>query len=149
MYTFILIIHIIASFILVAVILLQAGRGGGLAQTFGGGGGASTIFGQKASVFLTRATTVSAVLFLCTSLSLAMISSRKAKSLMERIKVAPVTKPEEAAVPTKTVRKIKIDPETGKEIVIEEKVVPLTGEEKELLKKKVEVPPPEEPFAVE
>ncbi len=148
MYTFILIIHIIASFILVAVILLQAGRGGGLAQTFGGGGGATTIFGQKASVFLTRATTVSAVLFLCTSLSLAMISSRKAKSLMERIKVVPVTKPEQAAVPTKTVRKIKVYPETGEEEVIEEKVFPLTEEEKKSLKKKVEVPP-EEPIFIE
>jgi preprotein translocase subunit SecG len=103
MYIFILIVHIIASFILVAVILLQAGRGGDVAQAFGGGSSSTTIFGQKTSVFLTRATTVSAVLFLCTSLSLAVISSRRTRSLMEKIKIpapvaeqktTPITEPE-------------------------------------------------------
>ena len=140
MYTFVLIIHIIASFVLVVVILLQAGRGGGLAQTFGGGGASTTLFGQKASVFLTRATTVSAVLFLCTSLSLAVISSRRAKSLMERVKTPLVTETKEQAIPTKTVKKVEINPETGKEKVVEEKVVPLTEEEMKELEKKVEVP---------
>lgn len=130
MYTVILVIHVIASLILVSVILLQAGRGGGMAQTFGGGGGGSTtIFGQKASVFLTRATTVSAVLFLCTSLSLAVVSSKRAKSLMDTIKIAPITQ-QEAAVPTKTVREVEVDPLTGEEIIVEEKIVPLTEEEK-------------------
>jgi len=91
MYTFILIIHIVASLMLVAVILLQAGKGGGLAETFGGGGGSqTTIFGQKATTFLTKATTVSAILFLCTSLSLAFLSSRRQKSLMSGVKVTPV-----------------------------------------------------------
>lgn len=140
MYTVVLVIHIIASFVLVGVILLQAGRGGGLAQTFGGGGGSTTIFGQKASVFLTRATTVSAVLFLCTSLTLAIISSRRAKSLMERVKVPLVTgtTTEEQAAPTKTVREVEVDPLTGEEKVVEEKVVPLTEEEMKELEKKAE-----------
>ena len=140
MYTVVLVIHIIASFVLVGVILLQAGRGGGLAQTFGGGGASSTIFGQKASVFLTRATTVSAVLFLCTSLTLAIISSRRAKSLMERVKVPLVTgtTTEEQAAPTKTVREVEVDPLTGEEKVVEEKVVPLTEEEMKELEKKAE-----------
>ncbi len=92
MYAFILILHIIVSLVLVIVILLQAGKGGGLADTFGGGSSSATIFGQKASVFLTRATSVSAVVFLCTSLSLAVISSRRARSLMEHVKIAPVEK---------------------------------------------------------
>lgn len=88
MYAFVLVIHIIVSLVLVATILLQAGKGGGLAETFGGGGGSqTTIFGQKASTFLTKATTVSAVLFLCTSLTLALLSSKRKKSLMEGIEV--------------------------------------------------------------
>lgn len=100
MYIFILVIHIIVSMILVAVILLQAGRGGGLAETFGGGGSSQmTIFGQKATTFLTKATTVSAVLFLCTSLSLAFLSSKRQKSLMEAVKIAPV--PSEVATAEK------------------------------------------------
>ncbi|MBN1405290.1 MAG: preprotein translocase subunit SecG [Candidatus Omnitrophica bacterium] len=125
MYIFILVIHIIASLILVAVILLQAGKGGGLAETFGGGSASSTIFGQKASVFLTRATTTSAILFLCTSLSLAVISSRRNISLMENVKLAL---PAKTSGPVKTVKQVKIDPKTGKEEVISEKVVPLTEE---------------------
>ncbi len=140
MYTFILVIHIIASFVLVGVILLQAGRGGGFAQTFGGGGASTTIFGQKASVFLTRATTVSAVLFLCTSLTLALLSSRKAKSLMGRLKIAPILQTGEQAIPTKTIKRVEVDPITGEERVVEEKVVPLTEEEIEGLRKKAEVP---------
>lgn len=98
MYIFILIIHIIVSFVLIGVILLQAGRGGGLAETFGGGGTQTTIFGQKASTFLTRATTVSAVLFLCTSLSLALLSSMRQKSLMEGVRFVPPA--EKEALPT-------------------------------------------------
>ncbi len=109
MYTFVLIVHIIVSLVLVAVILLQAGKGGGLADTFGGGGSSATIFGQKASQFLTRATSVSAIVFLCTSLLLAVISGRRAKSLMENVKMAPITIPQsaqqavkEAAAPAET-----------------------------------------------
>ena len=86
-----MIIHIIASLVLIAVILLQAGRGGGLAESFGGGGSSqTTIFGQKAGDFLTKATTVCAILFLCTSLSLAFLSGKRKKSLMEGVKVAPM-----------------------------------------------------------
>ena len=99
MYIFILTVHIIVSLELVATILLQAGKGGGLAETFGGGGGSqATIFGQKASTFLTKATTVSAILFLCTALSLAFLSSKKQKSIMEGVKIAPIVA-EEAVAP--------------------------------------------------
>ena len=98
MYIFVLIVHIIVSLVLVATILLQAGKGGGLADTFGGGGGSqTTIFGQKASNFLTKATTVSAVFFLCTALTLAILSSKRKKSIMEGVKIVPVA--EEAAKP--------------------------------------------------
>ncbi len=92
MYTLVLILHVIVSLILIAVILFQAGKGGGLADTFGGGGGGgsqTTIFGQKASDFLTKATEVAAVLFLCTSLSLAFLSSKRKASIMENVKIAP------------------------------------------------------------
>lgn len=128
MYIFILIIHIIVSLVLIGVILLQAGRGGGLAETFGGGGAQATIFGQKASTFLTRATTVSAVLFLCTSLSLAFLSSKRQKSLMEAVKVTqPAGKP---ALPTGAPLEEPESPKTAVEQV-EEEAIPPTGEQEE------------------
>lgn len=132
MYIFMLIIHIIASLVLVLVILLQAGKGGGLSEAFGGG--AQTIFGTKTATFLTRATAVCAVLFLITSLSLAVLSGMKTRSLLER---APLTQQVPAQTPAsaagvKKIRQVQIDPKTGKEIVIKEEEVPaVPGEEKQ------------------
>ena len=86
-------IHVTACIILIAVILLQAGRGGGLSETFGGES-TQTIFGAKASVFLARATIVAAVLFLITSLLLGIMTSRRGRSLidLQRTKGIPITK---------------------------------------------------------
>ena len=62
-YALVITIHVIASLVLIAVILLQAGRGGGLSETFGGSS-TQTILGTKTSVFLKRATAASAIIFL-------------------------------------------------------------------------------------
>ena len=76
-------VHVISCLILIVVILLQAGRGGGLSDTFGGGDSGQTIFGTKISVFLTKATVVAACLFLITSLLLGIMTSRRGRSLVE------------------------------------------------------------------
>ena len=83
MYGFLIVVHIIACLILVAVILLQAGRGGGLSEAFGGKGLEQTIFGTRTTTFLTRMTAAAAVVFILTSLSLAVLSTRKSRSLIE------------------------------------------------------------------
>ncbi len=132
MYTLVLILHVIVSLILIAVILFQAGKGGGLADTFGGGGGGgsqTTIFGQKASDFLTKATEVSAVLFLCTSLTLAFLSSKRKASIMENVKIAPVAGKSQSG-DTVTVKKVNIDPKTGKETIVKQETRPATEQDK-------------------
>lgn len=91
MYTFLIIIHVIASLILIAVILLQAGRGGGLSEMFGGSS-TQTLFGTSAVTLLKKATTIAAIVFLATSLTLAIYSSRRSKSLMERTETLPAQK---------------------------------------------------------
>ena len=83
MFAIIITFHIIVCFVLILVILLQAGRGAGLSNIFGGGG-VQTLFGTSAATFLTRATAVCAILFLLTCLSLGVISVRRGRSLMER-----------------------------------------------------------------
>jgi len=83
----ILILHVLASLVLIAVILLQAGKGGGLSETFGGA--SQQLFGTKSSTFLNRATSVCAVIFLITCLSLGILSGRGRRSLLER--TAPET----------------------------------------------------------
>lgn len=83
LYGLVIAIHIIASLILIFVILLQAGRGGGLSESFGGSS-TQTIFGTKTSVFLTRATTVSAIVYIVTCLTLAVMTSHRGRSLVAR-----------------------------------------------------------------
>ncbi|HUU28620.1 MAG TPA: preprotein translocase subunit SecG [archaeon] len=76
MLTVLLILHIFISFLLVVVILLQAGKGGGLASAFGGSGTTDAVFGGRhAATFLGKATTVLGTIFLVSSFVLALLFS--------------------------------------------------------------------------
>lgn len=81
MYALIIVIHVVACFILIAAILFQSGRGAGISDLFGGGS-SQTIFGTRASTFLTRTTTVAAIVFLLTCISLTIFSARRGRSLL-------------------------------------------------------------------
>lgn len=80
---FFTIIHVIVCFMLIGVILLQAGRGQGLGGATFGGGNVQSLFGTKGSIFLQKATTVAAIVFMLTSLTLSYLETRKMKSLLE------------------------------------------------------------------
>ncbi len=78
MYTLLLVLHLIVCICLVAVVLVQSGKGGGLA---GGafGGATQTVFGGRgATDFITRATIGLGIVFFVTSLSLALMTSKGA-----------------------------------------------------------------------
>ncbi|MDD5692490.1 MAG: preprotein translocase subunit SecG [Candidatus Omnitrophica bacterium] len=110
MMTLIIIIHVIACVILITLVLIQRGRGAGLVESFAG---VESMFGTKTNAFLTRTTTIMAVIFFFTCLTLAVLSVRQSKSLMASVKPqAPVkqetaqpqvtpqsSKPEAAVVP--------------------------------------------------
>jgi preprotein translocase subunit SecG len=67
------ILHVIVCVFLVAVVLLQRGRGAQVGAVFGGGGG-GTMFGARgAGNFLTKLTTGAAIVFMLTSLSLSYL----------------------------------------------------------------------------
>lgn len=85
MYTIALIIHIVVALSLIAVILIQRGRSGGLVEALGG---IESIFGTKTSSFFVKLTVVLAILFFVTSVSLAYLSKEKGKSLMDKYKVS-------------------------------------------------------------
>lgn len=71
------IIHILSCIVLTTVILLQSGKGSGLAAGFGGASGGAEVFGgQGAGGFLTKATVVVAAVFMGSSLGLAYLSSQ-------------------------------------------------------------------------
>ena len=70
-----LIIHILVSFTLVALVLLQQGKGADMGAAFGSGA-SQTLFGSRGSAtFLSRLTAILATIFFLTSLSLAYLSA--------------------------------------------------------------------------
>ena len=77
MFTIILVFHVLVAFSLTLVVLMQSSKGEGLAgSAFGGGGISGAVFGGRgAASFLSRATTVLAVLFMLNSGALALMSS--------------------------------------------------------------------------
>src|SRR5579872_5118733 len=70
------IIHVLVCVFLIIVVLLQSGKAADLAGAFGGMG-SQTAFGPRGSAtLLSKATTISAVLFMITSLSLSILATR-------------------------------------------------------------------------
>lgn len=92
------IVHVLVCLVLILVVLLQSGKAADLAGAFGGMG-SQTAFGPRgAATMLTKATTVCAVVFMVTSLTLAVMATRRAgpSSVLEKSgKTAP-------AAPAKT-----------------------------------------------
>ncbi|MCF8025080.1 MAG: preprotein translocase subunit SecG [Desulfobacteraceae bacterium] len=85
MHVLIILIHLIVCFALIGIILLQSGKGASMGAMFGGAGN-QTLFGQTgASTFLGKATTVAAIIFMATSLSLAYISKSGDESVVGNI----------------------------------------------------------------
>ena len=84
MYIVLIIIHIIVCLILILTILLQAGRGGGLTDS-GASDSTQSVLGTQAPVMLKRATELSAIIFLITSLLLAVVSGGKNRSLLNKM----------------------------------------------------------------
>ena len=74
LHNILLIVHLLVAVGVVALVLLQQGKGADAGAAFGGGA-SSTVFGsQGSSSFLTRATAILATIFFITSLSLAYLS---------------------------------------------------------------------------
>jgi preprotein translocase subunit SecG len=113
-------IHVIVCVALIMIVLLQTGKGGDMGAAFGGGSSQSLFGSTGASTFLSKATTVAAVVFMITSLALAYMSSnRTGKSIMTTTP-APVTapatsetKPDEAQNTPKTAAPSQPQPESA------------------------------------
>ena len=75
MFAFFVVIHILICFALVVAVLLQSGRGGGLAGAFGGGAAQTFFGGRGAATFLSKTTAWLAVGFMSMSILLAVMST--------------------------------------------------------------------------
>ncbi|MCJ7640306.1 MAG: preprotein translocase subunit SecG [Desulfobacterales bacterium] len=100
------IIHIMVCFALILIVLVQAGKGAEMGAAFGGS--SQTLFGSAGAMgFLTKLTTVAAIVFMTTSLLLAFSSTRRASSVIRErpaqtttVPEAPSTAPVQPQVPT-------------------------------------------------
>jgi preprotein translocase subunit SecG len=71
-------IHVVVCLFLIIVVLLQSGKAADLAGAFGGMG-SQTAFGPRGSAtLLSKATTISAIIFMLTSISLSIVATRSA-----------------------------------------------------------------------
>ncbi len=97
MMTILFLLHGFVCAVLVILVLIQRGRGGGLVESFAG---VESMFGTKTNAFLTRATSILAVLFFLSCLNLAIFSIRQSRSLMSNVKTqAPAATAPATAVP--------------------------------------------------
>jgi preprotein translocase subunit SecG len=102
---FITLLHIVVCVILILVILLQAGKGANMGAAFGGS--SQTVFGSSGPAsFLGKMTTVVAIIFMLTSLTLSYAAVHKGKSVMAGAsragaeKQAAPVQPQQPAVPS-------------------------------------------------
>ena len=92
------IVHVLVCVFLIIVVLLQSGKAADLAGAFGGMG-SQTAFGPRGSAtLLSKATTLSAVLFMFTSLSLSILATRNAgatggKTVLDKAKAPTSSAP--------------------------------------------------------
>ena len=99
MLTGITIVHILSAVALVLIVLLQTGRGSEIGAAFGSGA-SQTLFGSSGSSgFMTRITTVVVVLFMLTSLVLAIMYSKGRSVPVRTSQPAPVEEKLPAAPP--------------------------------------------------
>ena len=97
LYIAVLLVHVVVCIFLIIVVLLQSGKAADLAGAFGGMG-SQTAFGPRGSAtLLSKATTVSAVIFMLTSLSLSILATNRAGMGTTVLQEAP-----RSGVPTRT-----------------------------------------------
>ncbi len=82
MTVFLVVIHIIVSIFLCLVVLVQQGKGADLAGAFGGGGSQTAFGARGATTLLHKLTTAFFILFVITSMTLAVLQARPRSSVM-------------------------------------------------------------------
>jgi preprotein translocase subunit SecG len=110
-YYLVVTLHVIACLFLIAVVLLQQGKGQDLASAFGGGG-TQTAFGPRGSAnVLSRATTILAGVFMVTSLALSILRPQSS-SVLDKVP-ATTPSPVASAVPAATPSTLAATPASG------------------------------------
>jgi preprotein translocase subunit SecG len=101
------IIHVVVCLFLIIVVLLQSGKAGDISAAFGGQGSQAAFGPRGAATALSKATTISAVLFMLTSITLSInaIKHGGPRSVLQGEKSAPVKPQAPTPAPTNPTQK--------------------------------------------
>jgi preprotein translocase subunit SecG len=89
MYTFLVVLHILMCFVIIGIVLLQAGKGADIGSAFGGAG-TQAVFGSMGTpTILGKITAAVATLFAITSFTLAMMGGERTGSVVREPATAP------------------------------------------------------------
>ncbi len=104
------ILHIIVCFFLIFVVLIQSGKSSDIAAAFGGMG-SQTAFGPRGSAtVLTKATTVAAVIFMLTSITLSIYASRQRAGGTSVLEGAPAQTQQQQQAPAQNPASNPVNP---------------------------------------
>ena len=92
------IVHVLMCFAIIAIVLLQSGKGADIGSAFGGAGSQAVFGSMGTPTLLGKITTGVAIVFMLTSFSLAMLGGERSSSVVRD--PAPATAP--AATPPAT-----------------------------------------------
>ncbi|MDO5674608.1 MAG: preprotein translocase subunit SecG [bacterium] len=102
MTTILIVLHVVVCFFLISIVLLQHGKGADIGATFGGSN--QSLFGTEGPLpLLNKVTTLAAIVFMGTSVSLAYISANKSTgSVMSNLPAQEQTVPVVPTLPQAT-----------------------------------------------
>src|SRR2546426_10471962 len=89
MFTALIVVHILASFAIIGMVLLQAGKGADIGSAFGGAGSQAGFGSMGTPTILGKITTAIAIIFTITSFSLALIGGERSGSVVPQPAPAP------------------------------------------------------------
>jgi preprotein translocase subunit SecG len=85
LYNIVLVLHALASVMLIGIVLIQGSKADGLSGFLGGG--STTFFGTSTATVIVKITTVIGIVFMLTSITLTVLHSRRARTVIDRSEI--------------------------------------------------------------
>src|SRR3989337_3554696 len=89
MYYAVVALYVLVCLVLSLVLLLEQGRGGGIASAFGGSSSQAAFGARSGATLLTKATAIAAVLFMLFALTLSVLGQRGSSSVVSGTPAPP------------------------------------------------------------
>lgn len=94
------IIHVLACFGIIGIVLLQSGKGADIGSAFGGAGSQAVFGSMGTPTLLGKITTGIAIVFTLTSFTLAMMGGDRGSSVVREAAPPPASAPASPAAPS-------------------------------------------------